>query len=109
MGSGEKGRQTFLTGYKPAVRARTALMLGIRQPLDGPVFEKLGEAQVWAICAMGDHYDRGLGMSDATIESFVGMVNCCGPPLNTAQVRDIERICEEVARERLLAQQESER
>ena len=76
MGSGEKGRQKFLTGYKPVVRARTGLMLGIRQPIDGPIFEKLGEAQFWAIYAMAEHYVPGLGTSDATIEPFEGMVTC---------------------------------
>ena len=84
-------------------------MLGIRQPLDGPIFEKPGEAQFWAIYAMADQYDRGLGMSDATIEPFSGVVNGGGPPTNPAQLRDIERICKEVARERLSAPKESDR
>ena len=98
MGQTSKG--TFIKGYKPVVRARTGLMLGIRQPLDGPVFETQGEAQFWAIYAMADHYDRGLGMSDARIEQFSGIVDCGGLPKNIAQLRDIERICEEVARGR---------
>jgi hypothetical protein len=51
-------------------------MLGIRQPLDGPVFEKLEDARNWCIHAMINHYDRRLGMSDATIEPFRGMVDC---------------------------------
>ena len=50
------------------------LMLGIRQPLDGPIFEKLEDAQNWCIHAMISHYDRRLGMSDAKIEPFQGMV-----------------------------------
>jgi hypothetical protein len=45
----------------PGRRAREGLMLGIRQPLDGPVFEKLEHAQFWCWHAMVDHYDRGLG------------------------------------------------
>lgn len=50
-------------------------MLGIRQPLDGPVFEKLEHAEYWCWYAMLDHYERGLGMSDARIEEpFKGMV-----------------------------------
>jgi hypothetical protein len=49
-------------------------MLGIRQPLDGPVFEKLDEARNWCIYAMINHYDRRLGMSDARLELFQGLV-----------------------------------
>ena len=49
-------------------------MLGIRQPLDGPVFETLEHAEYWCWHAMLDHYERGLGMSDAKIEPFKGMV-----------------------------------
>jgi hypothetical protein len=30
--------------------------------------------------AMIDHYDRRLGMSDARIEPFKGMVDCGPPP-----------------------------
>jgi len=81
-------------GYRPIVRAREGHMLGIRQPLDGPVFERLEEAQFWCMYAMADHYDRRLGMSDATIEPFKAMMEDCGPPSNLAQLRDIQRICE---------------
>jgi hypothetical protein len=35
-------------------------MLGIRQPLDGPVFEKLEDAEHWCIHAMISHYDARL-------------------------------------------------
>jgi hypothetical protein len=52
-------------------------MLGIRQPLDGSIFQKLEDAE--CIYAMIDHYDRRLGMSDARIEPFKGLVDC-GPP-----------------------------
>jgi hypothetical protein len=31
------------------------LMLGIRQPLDGPVFQKLQDAEHWCIHAMVSH------------------------------------------------------
>jgi hypothetical protein len=51
-------------------------MLGIRQPLDGPIFEKLEDAEYWCIHAMSSHYDRRLGLSDAHIEPFNGMVDC---------------------------------
>ena len=44
--------------------------------------------------------DRRLGMSDARIEPFKGLVDCGGPPSDPAQLRDIERICEQAARER---------
>lgn len=91
--------QRLVTGYRPVVRACQGVMLGIRQPLDGPVFQKLEDAQHWCIYAMIDHYDRRLGMSDARIEPFKGMVDCGKPP-DPALVRDIERICEEVANER---------
>jgi hypothetical protein len=39
--------QKLITGYRPIVHTREGLMLGIRQPLDGPVFEKLEDAQNW--------------------------------------------------------------
>ena len=67
--------KTFLIGFRPVVRARQGLMLGIRQPLDGPIFEKLEHAQYWCWYAMLDHYERGLGMSDARIEAFKGTVD----------------------------------
>ena len=35
MGKSYKGKQFFKSGYRPVVRARVGLMLGIRQPLDG--------------------------------------------------------------------------
>jgi hypothetical protein len=89
----------LITGYRPIVHAREGRMLGIRQPLDGPIFQKLEDAEYWCIHAMISHYDRRLGMSDARIEPFKGMVDCDGPPSNPAQLRDIERICAEVAKE----------
>ena len=88
--------QNFLTGYRPVVRAREGRMLGMRQRLDGPIFEKLEDARNWCIHAMISHYDRRLGMSDARVEPFKGMVDC-GPPPST-RLRDITRICEEVGR-----------
>ena len=76
MGKGDTGKQVFMSGYRPVVRAREGRMLGIRQPLDGPIFEKLEHAEYWCWEAMVDHYDRRLGMSDAKIEPFKGMVDC---------------------------------
>ena len=71
----KQGRhQKYIAGFRPAVYAREGRMLGIRQPLDGPVFEKLEHAEYWCWHAMLDHYERGLGMSDAWIEPFKGMV-----------------------------------
>ena len=96
----------YITGYRPIVHASQGFMLGIRQPLDGPVFDKLEHAEYWCWYAMIDHYDRRRGMSDATIELFKGMVHCGSQPTDPAQLRDIERICQEVARERLSAKQE---
>jgi hypothetical protein len=58
------------------IHASYGLMLGSRQPLDGPVFEKLEDAQNWCTHAMISHYDRRLGMSDGKIEAFHGTVDC---------------------------------
>jgi hypothetical protein len=96
----KKPIQKLITGYRPVVRAREGRMLGIRQPLAGPIFDTLEDARNWCIYAMIDHFDRRLGMSDAVIEPFKGLVDCGGPPSNPAQLRDIERICAEVAKER---------
>jgi hypothetical protein len=77
----EDGYQKFVTGFRPIVHARQSLMLGIRQPLDGPVFQKkLQDAEHWCIHAMISHYDRRLGMSDGRIEPFKEMVNCFAEP-----------------------------
>ena len=65
----------YIVGYRPAVYARVGRMLGIRQPLDGPVFDTVEEAEQWCMDAMIDHYDRRLGMSDARIELFKSMVD----------------------------------
>jgi hypothetical protein len=54
--------QKMVTGYRPAVYGRQGPMLGIRQPLDGPVFEKLEDASNWCIHAMISHFDRRLGI-----------------------------------------------
>ena len=50
-------------------------MLGSRNPLDGPVFDTLQDAITFTIGMMADHLDRGLGLSDARIERFKGMVS----------------------------------
>jgi hypothetical protein len=94
-----KPLQKLLTGYRPVVRAREGRMLGMRQPLDGPIFETLEDARNWCIHAMISHFDRRLGMSDAHIYPFKGLADC-GPPSNPAQLRDIERICAEAAKGR---------
>lgn len=55
-------------------------MLGIRRPLEGPVFAKLGARAVlgvpWKVTLI-----VGLGMADAVIERFEGMVSYADPPL----------------------------
>ena len=38
------------------------------------------------------HYDRRLGMSDAEIKPFRGLVDC-GPPPDPARLREIRQIC----------------
>lgn len=63
-----------VVGYHPIVEARQGLMFGIRQPLDGPIFETKKDAENWCIHAMISHYDRRLGMSDAKIYPFKGRV-----------------------------------
>ena len=85
----------LVTGYRPVVHAREGLMFGMRQPMDGPVFERLEDAEFWAFHVMIDHYDRQLGLSDARIEPFKGLVDC-GAPVDPALLKDIERICESV-------------
>lgn len=59
-----------LSVFGTVVRARQGLglMLGIRQPLDGPIFEKLEHAEYWCWYSILDHFERGIGMSDAIIE-----------------------------------------
>jgi hypothetical protein len=47
----------FITGLRPVIHAREGRMLGIRQPP-----------------TMARYYGIRLGMSDATIEPFEGMV-----------------------------------
>ena len=91
--------QKLIIGFRPEVRACQGLMLGIRQPLDGPIFTTLNDAENWCMDVMADHYDRRLGLSDARIEPFKGMVDCGSPP-DPAMLRDIARICEQVEKER---------
>ena len=64
-----------MKGFHPVITARQGRMLGSRNPLDGPVFDKLQDAVVYSIGVMADHFDRGLGLSDARIERFKGMVS----------------------------------
>ena len=63
-----------MTGFHPVIHAREGGMLGIRNPLDGPVFDTMEDAIVFTIGVMADHFDRGLDLSDARIERFRGMV-----------------------------------
>jgi hypothetical protein len=76
-------------------------MFGIRQPLDGPIFTTLNDAENWCMDVMADHYDRRFGLSDARIEPFQGMVDCGKPP-DPAMLRDIAGICERVPMTRRL-------
>jgi hypothetical protein len=75
MSKADKRNKKFVTGYRPVVRAREGRMLGIRQPLDGPVFDILEDAENWCMYAMIDHFDRKLGMADAKIYPFKGMLD----------------------------------
>ena len=65
---------TFMTGFRPVISARQGRMLGSRNPIEGPVFDNLQDAVTYSIGVMADHFDRGLGLSDARIERFKGMV-----------------------------------
>ena len=65
---------TFMTGFHPVITARQGRMLGIRNPLDGPMFDPLQDAINYSIGVMADHFDRGLGLSDTRIERFEGTV-----------------------------------
>ena len=65
---------TFMTGFRPVIHAREGLMLGSRNPMDGPVFDTMQDAITFSMGVMADHFDRGLGLSDTRIERFKGMV-----------------------------------
>ena len=69
-----KPRLTFMTGFHPVITARQGRMLGIRNPLDGPVFDRLQDAIDYSMGVMADHFDRELGLSDTRIERFERMV-----------------------------------
>ncbi|HKR79612.1 MAG TPA: hypothetical protein VJR69_07895 [Nitrospira sp.] len=50
-------------------------MLGIRQPLHGRYLKNWNTHNTyWCWHAMLDHFERGLGMSDAQIEPFKGLI-----------------------------------
>ena len=87
-----------VTGYRPPVYACEGVMLGIRQPLDGPVFQNLEDAEHWCLSARIVHNDRRLVTSDGLIEPFKGLVDCGLLP-DPAMVRVISRICKQVAEE----------
>ena len=53
--SADLRNQKYIVGYRPAVYTREGRMLGIRQALDGPVFEKFEHAEYWCLEAMVDH------------------------------------------------------
>jgi len=69
-----KPQLTFMTGFRPVIHARKGHMLGSRNPLDGPVFDWPQDAIDVFIGVMADHFDRALGLSDARIGRFKGMV-----------------------------------
>jgi hypothetical protein len=49
-------------------------MLGIRDLLDSPIFATLEDAIAFCMNVMMTHYESRLGMSDARIERFEGIV-----------------------------------
>jgi hypothetical protein len=99
MSKAVKREKRVVTGYRPVVHAREGRMLGIRQPLDGPVFDTLDDAENWCIYAMSDHYERKLGMADAKIHPFKGMLDF-GPPPDPVRLHETQRVIAEVAEER---------
>ena len=56
-------KNNAISVIRPVVRARQGSMLDIRQSLDGPEFDKLGDAEFCCMYAIIDHYGRRLGMS----------------------------------------------
>jgi hypothetical protein len=82
--SNNDGFKKLVRGFRPIVHARQGLMLGIRRPLDGPIFQTIVHADQWCIDVTANHYDRRLGLSDARIEPFKGPVNCFAEPLEPA-------------------------
>jgi hypothetical protein len=74
----KQGWEEFVKGYRPITTARNGLMLGIRNPVDGPVFQERDDATAWCISVMSSHFHRNLGVSEARIEAFEGW--CCTLP-----------------------------
>ena len=99
MTTSKKRWQKLIAGYRPVVHARQGRMLGIRQPLNGPVFDTLEDAENFCMYAMIDHFDRKLGMADAKIHPFKGMLDF-GPPPDPARLRETKRVIDEVVKER---------
>jgi hypothetical protein len=56
----------FITGYRPVIHAREGRMLGMQHAADAIAF---------CMNVTVSHYDSRLGMSDARIERFEGMVS----------------------------------
>jgi len=57
----QRQREAFLRGsnqVSPLVRARQGLIIGIRQPLDGLIFQTITETEHWCIHAMIRQFDR---------------------------------------------------
>ena len=69
-----KPQLTFRTGFRPVIHARQGRILGSRNPLDGPVFDRLEDAIIFTIGVMTDHFEDGIGSSDPRIERFKGAV-----------------------------------
>ena len=69
-----KPQITCMTGFRPVIHAHQGRMLGSRNPLDGPVFATLQDAIDYSIGVMANHFDSGLGLSDARNVRFKGMV-----------------------------------
>jgi len=74
-------------------------MLGIRQPLDGPIFDILEDAENWCMYAMTDQFDRKLGLADAEVHPFEGILDF-GPPPDPIRLRETQRVIAEMAEQR---------
>ena len=64
----------FIRGFRPVIHARRGRMLGMRNPLEGPVVGTIQDAIASIVGVMANHFDRGLGLFDARIKRFEGLV-----------------------------------
>jgi hypothetical protein len=64
-----------MRGFHAVVRPRGNPILGMRNALNMAIWSTRIEAIAFCMNVMVSHYESRLGMSDATIERFEGLVN----------------------------------